>query len=86
MAGTLPGLPDGVRHVLAVAAHPDDASCGPGDLLSLLSDGVALPAARRCQFFLKTVTARLVQALSLAATAPVVSSTFVQVPGGSVTL
>ncbi|MFD1662349.1 PIG-L deacetylase family protein [Streptomyces caeni] len=39
MAGMLPGLPDGVRRVMAVVAHPDDESFGLGALLDLLSGG-----------------------------------------------
>ncbi|WP_406369498.1 PIG-L family deacetylase [Streptomyces sp. NBC_00647] len=44
MSGTLPGLPDGVRHVLAVVAHPDDEVFGLGGLLILLADGGTLTA------------------------------------------
>ncbi|MCX4853501.1 hypothetical protein [Streptomyces canus] len=39
MTGSGPGLPDGVRRVPAVVAHPDDESFGLGGPPALLSDG-----------------------------------------------
>ncbi|AVZ75800.1 hypothetical protein SLUN_29920 [Streptomyces lunaelactis] len=47
MAGTVPGLPDRVRRVPAVVAHPDDESFGLGGLPALLSD-VGVPTAVLC--------------------------------------
>jgi LmbE family N-acetylglucosaminyl deacetylase len=45
--GTGYGLPDGIRRVFAVVAHPDDESFGLGGLLALLSDA-GVPAAVLC--------------------------------------
>ncbi|MEU9385149.1 PIG-L family deacetylase [Streptomyces sp. NPDC048279] len=45
--GTGYGLPDGIRRVFAVVAHPDDESFGLGGLLALLSD-TGVPTAVLC--------------------------------------
>jgi len=47
MAGTVPGLPDGVRRMPAVVAHPDDESFGLGGFPALLFGG-GVPTAVLC--------------------------------------